>query len=75
MKCARCPAERPLANLTRVGADLVCPECLWRKADYDSKHQALARPARLHEDHGLRVVDVERGNAGRLAALARRRSA
>ena len=75
MTCTRCGTDRPRANLTLVGDELVCPECQWRKADAESKHQVPAPPVRANEDHGLRVVDVARGNAGRLAALARRRSA
>jgi len=39
MTCSRCPTERPLANLTRVGDELVCPECLSKVALYQIAHQ------------------------------------
>jgi len=74
--CDHCYRPRPPSNLTtQDNGERWCPFCLAERADYDSKHQVPAPPGRANEDHGLRVVDVERGNAGRLAALARRRSA
>jgi hypothetical protein len=71
MICARCPADVLPANL----CDGICPECKYAIAAHQITHQVAAPPARLHEDHGLRVEDVPRGMAGRLQALARRRTA
>jgi recombinational DNA repair protein (RecF pathway) len=43
-QCARCHAPRPPANLTLIAGERVCPECLYRKAEYDITHQVIDRP-------------------------------
>ena len=78
MTCARCPNDRPFANLTVVGDELVCPECLYSAPQHQITHPEPAPPAPVvptPPDFGLTVVDLPRGMAGRRAALARRRSA
>lgn len=42
MTCATCGVERSAANLTAVGAERFCPECLYAKAIRESQHQTLA---------------------------------
>jgi DNA-directed RNA polymerase subunit RPC12/RpoP len=42
MKCSRCGSPRPRANLTSVGDELVCPECLYAVAAKAWSSQKLA---------------------------------
>ncbi len=73
MTCTHChTTDLLLANLTAVGEELVCPLCLSSWHAYEYTHQVLVRPAPAPE-HGLVVEDIPRGNAGRIAAMERRR--
>jgi formylmethanofuran dehydrogenase subunit E len=42
MICSRCGAVRCRANLTSVGDELVCPPCLYKKAEHEWTHQKVA---------------------------------
>jgi hypothetical protein len=43
--CSRCQDPRPRANLTLVGAELLCPEDLAKVAEYQITHQKPAPPS------------------------------
>ena len=72
MTCAHCGDDRHPSNLVLVNGQRLCPEALYAIAAQQIAHQMPATPV---PSPLFPVEDLPRGNAGRLAALARRRSA
>ena len=66
--CDRCDATHLLAHLTLLDGDLVCQPCVIEIIDHRRPRRPIQRPA-VMPAHGLEVVDVPRGMAGRLAAM------
>lgn len=78
MTCTTCHADCPPAALYHFDAARTCPLCMARRHEREMADPERFRRAALHPEpaHGLVVVDVERGMAGRVAAMdARRRRA
>jgi hypothetical protein len=75
LACERCSTPGPLANLTLVGGDLICPSCLYLDADAAWRHQRPIPRPNPEPAHGLEVVNIPRGmDARRAMRLARRES-
>jgi hypothetical protein len=62
--CSRCSAPRPRANLTELNSEgeweLLCPECLAKKAEYEIAHQ---KPGGQTLDDAYRAYEKERTSA------------
>ena len=63
--CTRCATRRPLANLTRVGDELVCPEDLYRQAEHQISHQKPISRDGAHAALSGPIIHYAAGAAGK----------